>query len=62
MAGPFWLGGADVAQIQSVTIGTGKIVVYLASVWTEKPVKYWTGAAWVEKPLKVYNGAAWVLA
>ena len=62
MSGFWWYSGEVSAQIQSATAGTGKIKVYLGSVWTEKPAKYWTGAAWVAKPLKVYDGATWVLA
>lgn len=39
---------------------TGQLKVYLAGVFTKKPVKVWTGSAWVEKPVKFWSGSAWV--
>lgn len=49
-----------VLDVQAVAIG-GRIKVYLAGVWVEKPIKYYNGSAWVEKPLKYHNGTTWVL-
>lgn len=39
---------------------TGQPQVYLAGVWTKKPVKVWNGSAWVAKPMKRYTGSTWV--
>lgn len=49
-----------VLDVQAVAIG-GRIKVYLAGVWVEKPIKYYNGSAWVEKPLRYHNGTTWVL-
>jgi hypothetical protein len=39
---------------------TGQIKVYLAGVFTSKPVKVWNGANWAVKPLKFWNGTSWI--
>lgn len=49
----FYLGGGAPSL-------TGQIKVYLAGVFTTKPVKVWDGASWVVKPLKFWNGTSWV--
>jgi hypothetical protein len=37
----------------------GRPKVYVASVFTAKPLKVWTGSTWVEKPVKVWTGSTW---
>jgi len=54
----FRVGEAYPAAIPTAVTGQPK--VYLAGVWTKKPVKVWNGSAWVVKPMKRYTGAAWV--
>lgn len=54
----FRIGESYPASIPTAVTGQPK--VYLAGVWTKKPVKVWTGAAWATKPMKRWNGSAWV--
>lgn len=39
---------------------TGRVKVFLSSVFQAKPVKVFLGGLWVTKPAKRYNGTNWI--
>lgn len=63
MAATTLLRAASTTQAVTVPtpdpVATGRPKVYLASTFTGKPLKVWTGAAWVTKPVKVWTGSSW---